>query len=189
MKYLKYLFAIILLLLVFFLAKGFFTPSVYYEREVIVNKPAEEAWAVMSDESNLPKWIKGFKRTEHISGKANSVGAVSKVYIQENDKEMVMEETVTSVIPNEELGMTFTMDFMDMDYHMSFKEKEGKTYIKTRSKTTGNGIFAKSLISFMTGSMKAQEGENLNTLKQLIEKNTKNYFPEPIIESINESLD
>ncbi|AXT50892.1 hypothetical protein D1818_08660 [Aquimarina sp. BL5] len=184
MKYLKYLLFLIIILALIFFGKGMLTPSVSYENEIVVSKPANESWAVMSDESNLPKWIEGFKRTELVSGMENTVGAVSKVYVEENGDEMMMEETITAVKPNEHMAMTFTMDFMDMDYEMLFKEKDGKTTISSKSTTMGNGIFAKSLISFMSGSMKEQEDKNLNNLKKIIEENTKNYFPEAVPETV-----
>jgi len=183
MKYLKYLLGVILLLLIIFFGRGLLTPSIYYESEVAVKKSAKEAWAVMSDEANLPKWIKGFKRTELVSGTENTIGSVSNVYVEEGGEEMVMQETIINSKLNELLAMKFTMDFMDMDYEMYFTEEGGKTTIKTKSTTVGNGLFAKSMISFMQGSMQAQEDENLTILKKLIEENTKNYFPEPKLET------
>ena len=177
MKILKYLLALIVLLIAIFIIKGLMTPSVSYESEIVVDKPAKEAWAVMSDPTNLAKWIEGFKRTELVSGQENTVGAVSKVYVDDNGKEMVMEETITAIKQNELMAMKFTMDFMDMDYEMHFNENDGKTTIRSKSTTKGNHIFAKSLISFMPSSMKAQEDKNLNSLKKLINENTKDYFP------------
>ncbi len=185
MKYLKYTLYALLLLAVLFIVKGFLTPSIYYESEIIVNKPVNESWAVMSDDTNLPKWIKGLKKIELINGTANTVGAISKIYVEDNGQEMIMEEIITAVTPNEHLAMTFTMDFMDMDYEILFKEKDGKTSIKSKSTTTGNGIIAKSMISFMTSSMQAQEDENLNNLKKLIEENTKDYFPQTVVDTLN----
>jgi hypothetical protein len=96
MKYLKYLLGILLLLVILFFAIGMITPSVSYESEVTVNKSADEAWAVMSDESKMSQWISGFKRTEPVSGEPNTIGAVSKVYVEDNGEEIVMEETVTN---------------------------------------------------------------------------------------------
>jgi len=183
MKYLKYLLYLIIVLVLVFFGKGFLTPSVSYENEIIVNKPAKEAWAVMSDESNLPKWIEGFIRTELVSGTANEVGAVSNVYVDDSGQEMMMEETITAIKLHEHMAMTFTMEFMNMDYEINFKEEGGKTTINSKSTTMGNSIFAKSMISFMPGAMKEQEDKNLSSLKKLIEENTKNYFPEPEIET------
>ena len=177
MKYLKYLLYLIIVVALIFFGKGLLTPSVSYDSEVFVDKSIEEAWAVMSDELKMPEWIEGFKRIEPVSGTPNTVGAVSKIYIEDGGQEMMMEETITAIKPNEHLAMTFTMDFMNMDYEMFLKEKDGKTHITTKSNTVGNGIVARSILAFMGGSMKNQEEENLSKLKKVIEENTTNYFP------------
>ncbi len=171
MKYLKYLIILILVLGIAFIAKGMITPSISYETEIVVNKPVQESWAVMSDESNLPKWIRGFKKIEPVSGTPNTLGAVSKVYIEEEGTEMIMEETITAFKENEHMAMSFTMDFMNIDYEMFFKDQGGKTVITTKTNTTGNSMIAKSMLSFMSDGMGKQEDENLNNLKNLIEGN------------------
>ncbi|MEP0265375.1 SRPBCC family protein [Dokdonia sp.] len=175
MKYLKYVLGLILLIAIIFFGKGLLTPSINYESEIVVNKSVEESWAVMSDETKLSQWIKEVKKIELVSGTANTVGAVSNVYVEDGGQEMVMEETITKITPNELMAMTFTMDFMNMDYEMHMKEEGGKTTITSKSTTTGNGLFAKSMLSFMGGSMKTQEDNNLNNLKTLIEENKKKY--------------
>lgn len=152
------------------------TPSVSYGSEVTVNKSAAECWAVMSDESNLPNWIEGYIRSELISGTANTTGAVSKVYVDNNGEEMAMEETIVESVPNKKLAMTFAMGPMDMDYAMYFDEKDGKTTIRTESTTKGSGIMMKSLLSFMKGGMQEQEDKNLGNLKKIIDENTKVYY-------------
>jgi len=182
MKFLKYLLALILLLVVIFFALGFFTPSVSYDCEVTVDQPAKVAWAVMSDETKVADWIKGYKRSELVSGTPNTVGAVTNMYVEEAGEEMMMTETITALVPMKQMSMDFTMDFMDMEYDMQLEEKDGKTVIKTKSTTVGNGMLAKSIVSLMPSAMKAQEEENLKNLKKLIEENTKNYFPEPVEE-------
>lgn len=180
MKFLKYLLFVTVAFIGVIIVKGLLTPSVSYECEVRVNKPAGEAWAVMSDESKLSQWIEGYIRGELVSGTRNAVGAVSNIYVEENGEEMVMQETITGLEINKLMAMTFTMDFMDMDYEISFEEDNGKTIIRSKSVTRGNGIMAKIIISFMPDSMKKQEEKNLATLKRLIEENTKDYFSEPI---------
>ncbi len=182
MKILKYLLLAILALVVIFFGRGLLTPSVNYESEVVVDKPAKEAWAYLSDTENLPKWIDGFKRTELVSGTANTVGAVSKNYIEQNGQEMVMEETITAYDEPKHIAMTFTMDFMDMDWEMYFTEADGKTKLRSVSTNKGNGLVAKAVVAWMGGGMKKQEDANMAKLKQLINENTKDYFPEPVVE-------
>ena len=176
MKYLKYAGIAVVVLVALFLIVGLMTPSVYYESEVVVSKSAEETWAVMSDEAKLYKWIEGFKRNELVSGTPNTVGAVTRVYVEDNGQEMSMLETITKIVPNEVMAMNFSMDFMEMDYELNLKEENGQTVITTKSTTMGNGLFAKSMIAFMKGSMKEQEMKNMNMLKQTVEENTKDYF-------------
>lgn len=171
MKYLKYLLYLIVLLVIVFFGNGMITSSIYYENEVEVNKPVTEAWTVMQDESRISEWLPVIQRIEPVSGEPNTVGAVSNIYVNENGEEMMMQETITAITPNKHMAMTFTMDFMNMDYEMDLVEKDGKTYITTRSTTVGNGMMAKSILSFMSGMMSDQEDENLNRLKNVIENN------------------
>ena len=89
-----------------------------------------------------------------------------------------MIETVTSITPNEQVKMDFVMEgVMTMDYTIDFSENDGKTTIKSSTIAKGEGLFMRSIFSFMEGSMQAQEDENMNNLKTLIEENTTNYFP------------
>ena len=181
MKILKYLIIFLLLLVVGFFALGFFTPSIEYDSVITVDKPIEEAWAVMADESRVSEWIKDVKHMEPVSGTPNTVGAVSNIYVDNAGEEMMMKETITKYDAPNVIAMTFTMDFMDMDYEMTLKEKDGKVEIKSTSRTTGNGMFSKSIVAMMPSAMKAQEDINMNNLKKVIDENTKNYFPEATI--------
>lgn len=184
MKILKILLGIIFVLALLFFGRGLLTPSIAYENTIVTNKPAKEAWAVMSDEANLPKWISGYVKSELISGTPNTVGAISNVTVDDNGTITVMKERITAIKEYEKMAMNFTIDFMDMDYEMNFKEKDGKTTLVTKSVTRGNGLFAKSIISWIQGGMVAQEDKNLANLKDLINGNTKNYFPETVNETM-----
>lgn len=187
MKYLKYLLGIILLLVVIFFGRGFLTPSFSYTSEFIVDKPIKEAWAVMGDESKVSQWLKGITSIEHVSGEKYTVGAVTKYTFSENGQESTVVETIKSVKPNEHIAMDFVMEgAMDMDYKVDFAVKDGKTHVKSSTTAKGSGIFMRSMLSFMQGTMKAQEDENLGNLKKLIEENKTNYFPAPVVETIEE---
>lgn len=164
------------------------TPTISYENEVLVNKSVAESWAVMSDVTKLPKWLKGFKRTELVSGTENTVGAVSNIYFEEEGNEMVMKETITALSPQKHQAMSFTMDFMDMTYDMYFEEEAGQTRIRSKTTASGNGAINRSIVSLMPSTMKGQDEESLINLKKLIEINTTNYFPEPAVEEVGETV-
>jgi lipopolysaccharide export LptBFGC system permease protein LptF len=187
MKYLKYLLGIIAILVLLFIAKGILTPTISYSSEIVVDKSVKEAWAVMNDESKISQWLKGINNIEPISGEKGTVGAVTRYTFSENGQESTVLETVTSIKPNEHIAMDFEMEgVMNMDYKLDFIDKDGKTLIKSSTITEGDGMFMRSMVSFMKGSMQTQEDENMNNLKKLIEENTTNYFPIPVMEPIEE---
>ena len=73
-----------------------------------------------------------------------------------------------------------------MNYQVDFSTKDGKTHIKSSTVTKGNGLFMRSMLSFMHGGMQSQEDENMANLKKLIEENTTDYFPAPVVEEMME---
>lgn len=187
MKFLKYLLFLLLAIVVIFLALGMFTPSITYDSEVVIDKPAAEVWAVMNDESKMSNWLPGYVKSELVSGTRNTVGAVSKVYFNEAGQETVMTETITAITPNERLAMDFSIpDFMDMAYELVAKEEGGKTTMTSSTTTTGNGMMSKSIVAIMKGAMSDQEDTNMMALKKLAEENTTDYFPETKIQGVLE---
>lgn len=190
MKYLKYILGIIVLLVVLFIAKGFITPSISYTSEIVVDKSIKEAWAVMNDESKISQWLKDITKVEHVSGEKGTVGAVTKYTFDQDGQESIVMETIKSISPNEQVVMDFEMEgVMNMDYTINFSEQDGKTHIKSSTITEGDGMFMRSMVSFMTNAMTAQEDENLSNLKKLIEENTTDYFPAPVVETVLEAAE
>ena len=188
MKYLKYILGIIAILVIVFLALGLIKPGLSYECEITVDKPIAESWAVTQDEEKLADWLPGFQKIEHLSGTPGTVGAVSDVYFVNDGQMMTIRETITGLVPDESISMSYVNDFMNMDYKLVMTPDNGKTNIYTSTTAVGNGLISKSMMVLMGGSIKSQEETNLKNLKQTIEKNTNNYFPEDE-EVIKESED
>ena len=175
MKILKYSLGIIAILLVGFLLLGVIKPEVSYECEIMVDKPLAESWAVTQDEAKMADWLPGFQRVEHISGTPGMEGAVSDVYFENDGEIMSIRETITNVVPNESISMTFESDFMNMDYTLNMAPADGQTKITTSTVTAGNGMFSRSVMAMFGGSIQDQEEKNLANLKATIEENKKSY--------------
>lgn len=180
MKFIKYLLILIVVAAVIFFGSGLLRPNQSYSSEITVEKSVEEAWAVMEDDSKTNQWLKSIKDTKHVSGKKGKVGGVTEYTFTDGEEESKVLETITSVVPNEHIAMDFVMpDVMTMDYKIEISEQDGKTHIKSSTVAEGTGLFMQSLFSFMGSSLKAQEDENLNNLKLVIDNNTTDYFPAP----------
>lgn len=177
MKYLKYLLGILAILVIGFLLIGLIKPKVSYECEIVVDKSLAESWAVIQDQEKLSEWLPGFEKIEHISGTPGKVGAVSNVHFSTGGQKETIQETITDFQPLESISMTYTSDFMNMDYKLNMNSINGSTKINSWTTTVGNGIFSKSIMALMGGSIKAQEETNLINLKKTIEENKKKYTP------------
>ncbi len=189
MKILKYILVTIAVLVVIFIAIGFVKPEVSYDCEIMVDKPVAESWAVIQDEEKMGDWLIGYQKSEPVSGTPGTVGAVSDIHFDNNGEQMVIRETITEIVPNESISMTFTSDFMDMDYKLTMTPVDGKTKINSYSTASGNGVFSKSIMALLAGTISGQEETNLANLKKTIEQNNKNYFPveEVVTNIVNDS--
>lgn len=177
MEYL-YVLGIISTLVIVFLLIGLIKPGLSYHCEIMVDKPIEESGYVAQDEERMSEWLEGFIKIEHVSGKPKTVGNVSNVYFEINGKKMVVKRTITAIKPFESMESLSETDFMNMKYSVNMTAIGGKTKISSSTTVKGNGLFAKSLMVFMGASLKKSEETNLARLKNTIEANTKNYFPE-----------
>jgi carbon monoxide dehydrogenase subunit G len=178
LKYLKYILGSLALLVVGFLALGFIKPTLSYDCEINVDKPQAESWAVMQDPEKLPEWLIGFQKIEHVSGTPGTVGAVSDMYFNHNGEQMVIQETITNIIPDESISLSYTSDFMNMNYRLAMTSANGKTQINSSTTTAGNGIISRSIMALMANSIREQEETNLANLKKAIEQNRKRYLHE-----------
>jgi len=184
MKYLKYAAIILSLLVIMFLLMGVVKPTIEYNSEITVDKSVEESWNVTQDPHKMSEWMTGFKSFEHVSGEPGQVGSVSNVIFETNGSETVIKETITRIIPNHSIAMTFENDMMEMDYVLEMKGDANQTEIKTYTQVEGNGTIMKSFIAMAPGSFKKQEDTNLSMLKKTIETNTVDY-ESPTVEQIS----
>lgn len=186
MKFLKYLLYTILGLVVLFFAIGLLQPSVNYGHEITVNKPLKEAWAVHKDESKFGQWLEGFKSIDLISGEEGAVGSKYKVVVDpgEGQPDFEMTETVVAVEEFDHVELHFDSDMMTFEQKTAFSESNGQTTIKTDSKVKGKGMVMRSMFALMEmlgGSFQSQEEKNIEALKKVIEENTTDYYPAPVV--------
>lgn len=187
LKYLLYLIVFLVIASIAFIAVGFIHPTVNYGHEITVNKSIKEAWAVQQDESKFGQWLEGFKSIDLIEGEAGTVGSKYKVVVNpgEGQEDFIMTETVMSVKEFDHMTMNFDSDMMLFDQTTSFTEADGKTTIKTDSKVSGKGMMMRSMFALMErlgGSFHKQEVKNIEALKKVIEENTTDYYPAPVVE-------
>jgi hypothetical protein len=187
MKFLKYFFYFIIGLIVLFFALGLFGSSVSYGHEITVDKSLKDAWAVTQDESKYKEWLEGFKSMELLSGERGKEGSKYLVVVNpgEGQEDFEMIERVVSVKEYEHVYLSFDSDMMNFEQRILFSESGGKVNVKTESTVMGKGIMMHSMFTLMEmfgSSFSTQEAKNIEALKILINNNTKDYYPAPVVE-------
>ena len=182
MRILKYLLFAILAITVLFFGMGILKPTIKYGHEITVDKPIQEAWAIAKDESKYDQWLKGYKGMELIEGEQDAPGSKYKVTVEPGDgqPEFEMIQTIIDIKDFEKVELNYDNDFMIVDQIMNYSESNGKTTITSQASVAPKGMVYKSMFAMMEilfGAFTAQEQENMEKLKILIEKNTDVYFP------------
>lgn len=186
MKILKYILFTLIVLVLIFLAFGWIHPSVQYGHEITVDKSVHEAWAVTQDDSKLNLWLAGFKSIELLSGEEGNIGSTYKVVVNpgEGQPDFEMTETIVDIQEFDHIDLYFDSDMMEFKQRMSFTEADGQTTIKTESEVIGKGMMTRSMFAIMeifSGGFTKQETKNIEALKTVIDENTTDYYPAPVV--------
>ena len=141
-----------------------------YRVSVEVNKPIEEAWEVVMDESKMGEWLEGYKSMELIEGEPLTVGSKHKMIFEENGEEMTFTETVTAINPPTEFSFDFDHDMMTSNIQMMLESVgPASTRITNSTSFTTNGFFIDLFMLLMTPRMKGRQRRSFARLKALIE--------------------
>ena len=141
-----------------------------YRVSVDIDRPVEEAWEVLMDESRMGEWLEGYKSMELIEGEPLTVGSKHKMVFEENGQEMTFTETVTAIEPLKEFSFDFDHDMMSSSIQMTLESVgSASTRITNRTKFTARGFFVDLFMLFMTPRMKSRQRRSFARLKALIE--------------------
>ena len=141
-----------------------------YSVRIDIDRPIEEAWEVLMDESRMGEWLEGYKSMELIEGEPLTVGSKHRMIFEENGQELTFTETVTAIDPLKEFSFDFEHDMMSSSIQMILESTgPASTRITNYTKFSANGFFVNILMFFMTPRMKGRQRGSFARLKALIE--------------------
>ena len=141
------------------------------ESKVVINKPVKEVWEFFKNPDNLIRWLSGFQKFEHISGTPGTVGARAKHHFLERGKELVLDGELTEVIEEKRIIGILDSSMMLNKVTNSFNDLgNDQTEVSLSSDTEFKGFLWKQIGPLMKGEFKRRQEKDLQTLKQLLEK-------------------
>ena len=139
--------------------------------KVIINKPTTTVWKFFDNPENLPKWLTGFKRFEHISGIPGKPGAKSKQYYEMNGRSIEMLEEITVRKECEEFSGIMTNKWMTSSVTNTFTDLgDGRTELVSSVSSIFKPLFLKLLGNIlMKKGFQQRQNADLQKLKEVLE--------------------
>ena len=139
---------------------------------VTINRSVDEVWAYVYNPDNMPKWLNGLEKYEHVSGEFGQAGSKGLLHYDENGRKYVMEQEIVELVQNERILLKLTSKQLDMVVENCFKAKDTKvTEYVASAEFTRVSVVMKIMMAIFMPAKKAQtqHEEQVAKLKKLIE--------------------
>ncbi len=140
-----------------------------FKSEVVINRSRADVWRLFDNPDYMKKWQPTLKKFEPYSGKPGQVGAVSKLTYEENSREIVLMETISSRNEPDEFSGTYTNPMATnsiKNHFVALDANRTKWVMDCELKFHG---FWKLLGPLMKGAIKKRTMQDINRFKQMAE--------------------
>ncbi|WP_347174775.1 SRPBCC family protein [Polaribacter uvawellassae] len=170
MKGVKIILGIITALVIVFFSTGLIIKETTYQVKVEIDKPLDTVFSVFNNQELMTEWLKDVKSITPINVKPGIVGSEYKMVVENQGKEMEMNEKVMAFIPNKKVTLFFDADDMlkTDDYNFSFSE--GKTTIVKDVICKSESYLMSCLFPYFKGTFTDIDQKYLEDFKIYIEK-------------------
>jgi uncharacterized membrane protein len=135
------------------------------EKSVVINKPVQEVFALVTDGSKAPSWQGGL---EAVEGNANTVGSQYTEVRKFLGREMRSSMEVTSFEPNAKWSSKVVKGPVPYEVTILFEPQDSNTKMTTRVDGEPTGFFKMAEGMFKSQLEKSVE-EDMNRLKKMME--------------------
>lgn len=142
-----------------------------YTCTVEINAPLNKVVELWQDENHFSEWQDGFQRIEPLSGTPNTVGAQSKIYLEQGKRKMELLETIQVMnLPTEKTGLYEHVHMTNTQTSRFEPISEHKTrYISEVNYTQFNGFMPKLMAKLFPGMFKKQSQKWMDQFKTFAE--------------------
>lgn len=139
------------------------------QSETVIDKPPADVWRIFDDPENMPKWQPTLTSFELKSGEPGQPGAVSQLTYNENGREIVLVETITSRNEPSEFSGIYEGSGVSNTIENRFVDLgDGRTRWEMNSEFQFGGLM-RLLSPFMKGAMRKRQEADMARFKALAE--------------------
>ena len=169
MKILKTALIIILIGIIVYFIIGLLTPPVSKEVAVEIAQPAEEIFNILTNQSNMTKWVPGLISVKQVNGKPNTIGSVSEFVFEKDGMKIPVLVKINDYKENESMNLTLTNDKLVSDVQIKVVPKGNSSKLDISYTIAGNSLMTKTAMPFIKPLIKKYSEMDLEELKKLLE--------------------
>ncbi|WKD84713.1 hypothetical protein KCTC32516_00047 [Polaribacter huanghezhanensis] len=170
MKGVKIILGIVTALVVVFFSTGLIIKETTYQVKVEIDKPLDAVFSVFNNQELMKEWLTDVKSITPISVKPGIVGSEYKMLVENQGKEMEMNEKVMAFIPNKKVTLFFDADDMLKTDEYDFSFSDGKTTIIKDVICKSDSYLMSCLFPYFKGTFTDIDQKYLEDFKTYIEK-------------------
>ena len=146
-----------------------------YSCSIEIEVPLDKLVRLWENESNFKYWQDGFQSIEHISGTPNTVGAKSRIILEDKRRVELIETIITNNLPEEKTAVYEHIHMTNTQTSRFNKINENRTeYISEVEYTKLNGFMIKLMARLFPGKFKQQSQKWMDQFKSFAEKQNAN---------------
>jgi uncharacterized protein YndB with AHSA1/START domain len=170
MKAVKVILGIVTVLVIVFFSTGLIVKETIYQVRVEIEKPINTVFSVFNNQELMKEWLPEITSITPINIKPGIVGSEYKMIVENQGKEIVMNEKVLAFIPNKKVTLFFDADDMLKTDEYSFSFSDGKTTIIKDVVCESDSYLMSCLFPYFKATFTDIDQKYLNDFKTYIEK-------------------
>ena len=170
MKFLKTASIIIFSGIFVYFIIGLLTPPVSKEVSLELNQPVEKIFSILTDQSNMIKWIPDLKSVKQVSGRPNTIVSVSEFVFERNGIEIPIIVKIYDYKEDESMNMTLTHDKLVSNVKIKVVPSGNNTKLYISYQIKGNDLMTKTAMPFIKPLINKYSEMDLEELKELLQK-------------------
>ena len=169
MKILKTAFIIVLIGILVYLIIGLLIPPVSQEVAMELDQPAEEIFSILTDQSNMTKWVPGLTSIKQVSGRPNTIGSIAEFVFERDEIEIPVLVKINDYKENESMNLTLTHDKLVSDVQIKVLQYGNSSKLDISYKIAGNSLMTKTAMPFIKPLIKKYSKMDLEELNKLLD--------------------
>ncbi|HEX4128956.1 MAG TPA: SRPBCC family protein [Pirellulales bacterium] len=136
--------------------------------QVTISAPRATVFTYLTDPAKLKHWVDGVVAIEPLTSERQTVGARSKIVVEEHGSRFEMNDEVIRYEPSEYLEVRITSPMFGASNMYWLTDEQGKTHVKNVMRTDYQGV-ARVFAPLMKGAVQQKLDADLQRLKKLVE--------------------